>query len=205
LSVEHVELLVEEASMEAALEELLPRMLRRTSFRIHSHQGKPDLLGNLPQRLRGYKAWIPETWRIVTIVDRDDQDCEQLKQRLESVAADAGLTTRSAAAGAAKYVVVNRIAVTELEAWYFGDWQAVRAAYPRAGATIPAKAAYRAPDAIRGGTHEALLRVLQRAGYFNGGLRKIEAARTIARHMDPDRNTSPSFCALRDALREFET
>jgi hypothetical protein len=26
-------------------------------------------------------------------------------------------------------VVVNRLAIEELEAWYFGDWEAVRAAY----------------------------------------------------------------------------
>ncbi|HEY0482032.1 MAG TPA: DUF4276 family protein [Kofleriaceae bacterium] len=203
--VEHVEILVEEASMEAALELLLPRMLARATFKIHSYQGKLDLLGQLPQRLRGYAAWIPASWRIVVIVDRDDADCVELKQRLEAVAAQAGLATRSAARGAASYVVVNRLAIEELEAWYFGDWEAVRRAYPRAPRTISAKAAYRAPDAIKGGTHEALLRVLQPAGYFTSGLRKIEAARSIAEHMVPSRNTSPSFCSLRDALRDLET
>jgi len=202
--VEHVEFLVEEVSMEAALELLLPRMLTRTTFKIHSYQGKLDLLGKLPQRLRGYASWIPATWRIVIIVDRDDDDCDELKQRLEAVATQAGLTTRSAANGTASYAVVNRLAIEELEAWYFGDWQAVRAAYPKAQPTIPAKAAYRAPDAIKGGTHEALLRVPRQAGYFTSGLRKIEAARTIAEHMVPSRNTSPSFCSLRDALRDLE-
>jgi hypothetical protein len=67
----------------------------------------------------------------------------------------------------------------------------------------PDKAAYRAPDKIKGGTWEAFLRVLQQAGYFTTGLRKIEAARAIAEHMVPSRNTSPSFCALRDALDEM--
>ena len=58
---------------------------------------------------------------------------------------------------------------------------------------IPAKQGYRDPDAIAGGTWEALERVLQRAGYFRSGLRKIEAARAIAEHMDPARNRSASF------------
>jgi hypothetical protein len=201
--VEHVEFLVEEASMEAALELLLPRMLRKATFKIHSYQGKPDLLGQLPQRLRGYKAWIPQTWRIIVIVDRDDEDCETLKRKLETMSRQAGLRTRSAAGGEAGYLVVNRLAIAELEAWFFGDWEAVREAYPKAAATIPAKAAYRAPDAIRGGTHEALERVLQQAGYFTSGLRKIELARAVAKYMVPSRNTSPSFCSLRDALRDL--
>ncbi len=44
---------------------------------------------------------------------------------------------------------------------------------------------------------------MRRAGYFGGGLRKIEAARAIARHWDPDASSSPSFRAFRDALREM--
>jgi hypothetical protein len=95
------------------------------------------------------------------------------------------------------------LAIEELEAWYFGDWNAVRKAYPRAAATIPKKAQYRAPDEIKGGTWEVFERVLQQSGYFLNGLRKIEAAAAIAQHMVPVRNSSPSFCALRDALLEI--
>ncbi len=79
----------------------------------------------------------------------------------------------------------------------------MRAAFPRVPTTIPERASYRAPDDIRGGTWEALERVLQQDDYFVGGLRKIEAARLIAPHMLPERNTSPSFCGLRKALAEM--
>jgi len=199
--VEHVEILVEEPSMEAALRVLLPRMIGSLSFEVYPHQCKEDLLQRLPERLRGYATWIPPSWRLVVLVDRDDDDCTRLKARLERMAADAGLATRSASRRS--YVVANRLAIEELEAWYFGDWAAVRAAYPRAPETIPARARYRAPDAIAGGTWEAFERVLQAAGYFAGGLRKIEAARAVAEHMDPSRNRSPSFAALRDALSEM--
>ena len=58
---------------------------------------------------------------------------------------------------------------------------------------------------IRGGTWETFERVLQKAGYFEGGLRKIEAAKTIGPHMVPDRNTSPSFAALRRFLSSLDT
>ncbi len=58
--MEHLEFLVEEASMETALAVLGPRILDPTPiFRIHPHQGKPDLLQKLPGRLRGYRPWLP--------------------------------------------------------------------------------------------------------------------------------------------------
>lgn len=199
MRVEHVEVLVEEPSMEAALRVLLRGMLGERSFEVYPHSCKHELLQSLPYRLRGYERWLPEGWRIVVIVDRDDDQCGELKRRLEEMATSAGLRTRSGAGGF-PYAVVNRIAIEELEAWYFGDWEAVRTAYPRVPATIPAKAQYRNPDAIAGGTWEAFERVLKNVGYFRTGLRKIEAARAIARHMVPERNTSRSFQALREAF-----
>lgn len=202
MAVEHVEILVEEPSMEAALRILVPRLLRETSFEIYPHQCKEELLARLPSRLRGYRRWIPATWRIVVVVDRDDEDCRTLKRRLDRIAAQAGLTTKSAPTGG-KYCVANRLAIEELEAWYFGDWSAVLTAYPRVPSSIPRKAAYRDPDGIRGGTWETFERVLQRAGYFKGGLRKIEAARTIAALWDPSRNRSSSFRAFCGLLQEF--
>jgi len=136
------------------------------------------------------------------IVDRDDDDCTDLKERLEKIASDTGVVTRTGAAGA-PYIVVNRLAIEELEAWYFGDWQAVQAAYPRVSKKVPRQSKYRDPDAILGGTWETLERVLQRAGYFAGGLRKIEAARAIAPHMNPDRNRSKSFQVLLTTMNEM--
>ena len=187
--------------MEAALRALLPGVLGEISFEVHPFQGKSDLRQELPQRLRGYAAWLPPTWRIVVVIDRDDESCEELKRELDDVARAAGVHLR--AGGSAPWQIVNRLAIEELEAWFFGDWTAVRAAYPRVPATIPSKEPYRAPDAIRGGTWEALERVLQKAGYFAGGLRKIEVAREVARHMVPSRNRSPSFGKLLEVLTEL--
>ncbi len=204
MGVDHLEIMVEELSMEAFLRILLPRMLGDVSFEVYPHQGKPDLLARLPERLRGYSRWLPSTWRIIVVVDRDNDECHDLKASLECAARGAGLTTRSRAKGR-PYAVVNRVAIEELEAWYFGDWPAVRQAYPRVPEGIPGKAKYRDPDSISGGTWEAFERVLQQAGYFKGGLRKIEAARTIARHVDPERNSSRSFRALCSALRDVSS
>ena len=201
MTVAHVEVLVEEPSAEAALRILLPRMLGNTSFAVYPYTCKDELLKRLPQRLRGYASWIPDDYRIVVVVDRDDDDCDLLKQRLETMAAEAGLATRSKPTGG-RFSVVNRLAIEEFEAWYFGDWEAVRRAYPKANPNVPSQAKYRSPDDIQG-TWEAFERVMKSAGYFKTGLRKIEAARAVAVHMEPARNASPSFRALRDALAEM--
>ena len=128
---EHLEILVEEPSMAAFLTEILPKLLnRRATFIIHVHQGKHDLLGKLDARLRGYAKWLPEFCRIVVLVDRDNDDCGALKRKIEQGAAAAGLLTRTVC-GDARWRLVSRLAIEELEAWFFGEWEAVRKAYPR--------------------------------------------------------------------------
>jgi len=197
----HVEFLVEEPSTEAALAELLPGIFeRRATWAIHVHQGKTDLMTKLPGRLQGYARWLPAEWYIVVIVDEDREDCLALKLRMEEAARAAGLSTRGQRAPGGRVQVVNRIAVEELEAWFFGDVPALRAAYPGVPDSLDHKRGFRDSDAIAGGTWEALERVLQQAGYYRGGLPKIEAARAIARHMRPDRNRSRSFCCFHSAL-----
>jgi hypothetical protein len=196
VSVEHIEFLVEEPSMEAFLEGLLPTLLGGVSFAIYPSQGKMDLLERLPARLRGYASWLPHSWRIVVLLDRDDDDCRALKRKLGDIARRGGFPARSAT----RRSITNRIAIEELEAWYFGDWDAVRAAYPKAPPGVPGRAWCRDPDAVRGGTWEAFERVLQRCGYFGGGLRKIEAARAIAPHIQRTRTRSRSFKVFCDAM-----
>ncbi len=195
----HLEVLAEEPSMETALGFLVPRLIGNATFRIHAYRGKEALLGRLPGRLKTYRRMLQPGWLVLVLVDLDNDDCHVLKQALERDAAAAGLTTRTRAAGGS-FDVLNRIVIEELEDWYFGDWQAVRQAYPRVAATIPSRTPYRDPDAIKGGTWEALLRIMQRAGYFADGLNKRQAAQCIAPHMDPARNTSRSFQVLRNAL-----
>ncbi len=201
----HLVLLVEEPSMEAFLQSLLPRALPAgRTFEVHPFQGKPDLMSKLEGRLRGFAHWLPEDWRLVVVVDRDDDDCKALKARMEAVTTRAGLMsrTRCLADGARDWQLANRIAVEELEAWYFGDWTAVRGAYPRVPVTLASRRGFRHPDDIASGTWEAFERVLQRHGYFSAGLGKIEAARATGEHAAPARNGSPSFQVFHAALME---
>ena len=204
-AAQHLEFLLEEQSMEVFLKGLLPQILPEgCTFNCHPFQGKQDLLRKLEDRLRGYRYWLSAECRLVVVVDRDNDDCHELKRRLERAAANTDLLTRSQARGE-PWQVVNRIAIEELEAWYFGDWEAVRQAYPRVAPNVPKQARYRDPDAIQGGAWEAFERILKRRGYFRTGLGKIEAAQTIAPNIDPARNRSRSFTVFRDALIDATT
>jgi hypothetical protein len=166
---------------------------------VLTFQGKKNLLDQLPVRLRGYAAWMADDYRIVVLVDRDRQDCLVLKGQLEGAAEQVGLLTKTRA-GRGCFQVLNRIAIEELEAWFLGDIEAICHAYPRVPATLPEREKFRNPDAVSGGTWEALARVLQQSGYFKGGYSKLQAAREISVYMDPVRNRSKSFQVFRDGL-----
>jgi len=199
----HLEFLVEEPSAEAALCNLVPKVLGSDfSFAVYPSQGKQDLLKNLPARLRAYRRWLPEDSGIVVLIDADGRDCLEQKAKLEGVAHQAGFLTR-AAAGGHRFQVLNRLAIEELEAFFFGDVDALCDAYPGVPRSLGNRAGYRDPDAISGGTWEALERVLQRSGHHRGGLAKIKAAREISACMEPDRNRSGSFRAFRQGLLDL--
>lgn len=194
----HFIFLVEEESMEVFLDGLLPRLLpENCTHWTQGFSGKHDLLKKLESRLRAYQRWLLPDSRIVVLIDQDDGDCRALKRRLNEAADRAGF--RSPPTGGTDRRIVNRIVIEELEAWYFGDWDAVRAVFPRVSAQIPMKARFRDPDAIRH-TWEAFEAILQNSGYFKGGMSKIQVARAIGAHLDPQRCRSRSFRAFRDAI-----
>lgn len=183
--------------MVAFLNDLLPRVLAKgIVWKIIDHTSKWQLLSNLPVRLRGY-ARQPVLYRpkILVLVDRDNDECTALKDRLERVCRDANLRSKTKPDGAGAFDVVNRIVVEELEAWYFGDVDAMVQGWPGVSVNLAENAKFRDPDAIAGGTHEAFLGILQRAGHFRGleRLPKIDAARRMGSLVDPERNRSASF------------
>jgi hypothetical protein len=201
----HIEVLVEERSAKEVLEVLIPRIIGdRATFAVRDFNGKQALLRALPARLQGYNepGWQRRDVRIVVLVDRDADDCRQLKAQLEAAAQQAGLVTHATRGPGQPFQVLTRIAIEELEAWYFGDGAALTAAYG-IDPHLAHRAGYRDPDAVPGGTAEALERELQRVRQHTSGLRKLEAARTIAPHMDPARNRAHSFQVFRAGLLEM--
>lgn len=197
----HLVFFVEEPSAEIVLAALVPKIIgERGTLDIFKFNGKPALRRKLGERLRAYASWLPSDWRIVVLIDQDQQDCRQLKAELEQKAADAGLRTYRNVAHNGAFQVLTRIAIEELEAWYFGDPDAMRQAFPHLPDSFERRAAFRNPDSIAGGASEAIEQLLRAHGYFTGGLDKRDLAQRMSVTMHPDRNTSPSFRRFRDGL-----
>ena len=197
----HIEFLVEDLSTREACTMLLPNLLPSgTEYEIHSFRGKQDLLCKLPARLKAYRQWIPQDWRIVVLIDLDNDNCQDLKSELEDISQQGGFITKTTCIQGQAFQVLNRIMIEELEAWFFGDVEAICQAYAGISPRLAQKAQYRDPDAIQGGTWEALQRELQRVGHFKGGLDKVRAAREIAKFMNPEVNRSSSFQMFRNGL-----
>jgi hypothetical protein len=188
-----MEVLVEAPSMEEVLRYLLPKIIgNRAGWKVINMRSKGRLMKELPNRLRGYKKRIDrgEKIKIIVLVDRDNDDCHALKQQLEAMAHNAGLQTKATAGKGGAFQVVNRIAIEELEAWFIGDTKALQSAFTSLrGIRFPNS--FSNPD--NGGTCERLHHFLKQNGIYRNSFPKIEAARNIAKHMDPARNRSRSF------------
>lgn len=187
-----LELILEEPSAEGALRLIMPKIIRqRATVNYINMRNKSRLLQELPSRLRGYRSLIDngDDIGIVVLIDRDSDDCAQLKSRLELMARDAGLGTKTSTKDA-RFIVVNRIAIEELEAWFIGDHEALKKAFTSLrGKSFPKSFAN--PDSC--GTWEHLHRFLKKQGIYKGSYPKIAAAKAIAMHMEIERNTSKSF------------
>jgi len=191
-----LEIIVEEESMQAALESLMPKILEgRAQWKSIKMRNKMDLIKKLPDRLRAYKRRINdgENLKIVVLLDQDKDDCVTLKNKLEQIAQEAGLSTKSYHPGQDDFQVVNRIVVEELEAWFMGDVEALKKAFSSLNrAKFPSH--FNNPD--QGGTWERLYRFLKKQGIYRSSYPKVKAARKIAPHIDPHRNRSRSFHAF---------
>lgn len=190
--------LVEGRSEEAFIKEWLPRFLPAHSFIIIPHQGKgrlsadpkkkPDpkqrgLLDQLPAKLRAFgKALNSDTDRVVVLVDLDDQDCHDLKKRLNRLLTHCD----------PKPTVLFRIAIEESEGFFLGDPLAVKKAFPQSKV---GKIKKYPQDSICG-TWEFLRDVI---GVPSHSEDKVAWAEAIGPHLTVawkgrKANKSPSFC-----------
>ncbi|MDQ1266218.1 MAG: hypothetical protein QG635_1370 [Bacteroidota bacterium] len=195
----HFEFLVEEFSARKALDNILPRLITgEHTYRIITYQGKPDILKKLPFILKGYSRWITEDMKIIILIDKDNDNCIELKQKIDNFAINANLITKSNSGSNMNYQVITRIAIEELESWFLGDADAIRIAYPKVK-DFEKRKKFKNPDSING-AWEALESILQKAGYFSSGLRKVEAADKISKNMQPLKNRSKSFSVFWEGI-----
>ena len=175
---------LEEPSVQAMLEGLLPQLLRReVDVRYIVFQGKQDLDKQLVRKLRGYRK--PGT-RFVILRDQDSADCRKLKADLQKKCGDAG-----------KQHTLIRIICHELESWFLADFPAVSIAFEKPQLSdLKQNAKYRSPDDISNAAEE-----LEKI--TNGHYQKISGSRAIGPLLDPDNTRSPSFAAFIQGLRRL--
>lgn len=213
----HIEILVEDASGKKLLESLLPKLFGDQgdphTWRLHAYKGigripnnlnaggdsaKRILLDQLPKLLRGYGK-TPGIDAVVVVLDSDRRNCVDFLTELRNLAAGCNPASNT----------LFRIAIEEMEAWYFGDRQALTTAYPKAKVDVLNRYAQDSvcgtwellADAIYPGGSAAI----KKAGWPLPGQVKHEWAGKIGPLLDPERNASPSFGKLRDGLRRLIT
>lgn len=177
--------LLEERSARALLEGLLPRLLpEHITVRFIVFEGKQDLDKQLERRLRG---WLAPDSRFVVLRDQDSGACIELKNALKTKCGDAGRAD-----------ALVRIACRELEAWYFGDLEAVERALSLANLSRhSAKAKYRDSDRIVCPSRE--LGIITNQAY-----QKVSGSRAIGPHLSlGSQNRSRSFQVFIAGIRRL--
>lgn len=171
--------LLEERSMEALLDQILPQILREKYILI-PHEGKGDLLKSIPIKL---KAWNTPNTKFVIVHDQDNSDCVELKAQIAEICQPYNKP------------VLIRIVCRELESWYFGDLKAVEKAYGVDLKKLRNNAKYRNPDIISDPKS-----ILKKA---IPELTQIDGAKRISVYMDIDNNTSHSFSVFVSGIKKF--
>lgn len=212
----HFEILVEDLSGRHMLDVLIPKIIGEgDTFGIRAYKGigrlpkgmSPDsdpqkriLLDQLPRLLQGFGkrfAANPPDYRsaIVVVCDLDDRCLHAFRTELSD------LLQRCNPAPETRFC----IAIEESEAWFLGDFNAVKTAYPQAQNSV-----------LRGYTNDSICGTwekladavypggaekLRELGWTSIGQQKSVWAKNIAPHMNIADNQSPSFCYFRDKLK----
>lgn len=173
--------LLEEKSMKYFLDGILPRILPEgVAFQTIPHEGKSDLQKSIRIKLL---AWNEPDVKFVIVQDQDNNDCRELKKKLLQLCEGIGKS------------VLVRIACHELEAWYFGDLEAVSKAYGRNLGKAVQRKKYCVPDDIISPKRELRIIVPEH--------QQIDGAKRIAKYVDVERNTSVSFRMFVDGVRRI--
>ena len=175
-------LLLEEKSAQNVLDCLLSKILPLNTWLCIPHQGKGDLQKSIPKKLRG---WQNPNAKFIIVHDQDSHDCYELKQKLKNLCEDAN-----------KPETLIRIVCVELEAWYWGDLEAVAKTYSGfKPENFRSRSIYRHPDSI----HNPANKLKRHIEEFD----KTLASTKIPQYMDIDNNTSPSFNCLIQAVKQL--
>ncbi|MCK5718084.1 MAG: DUF4276 family protein [Thiomargarita sp.] len=169
--------LVEEQSMKAALDELVPRLLKQEQLshefyhQVLPHQGKTHLQDSIKNTLQHWG--IPDSHFII-LQDKDSADCCFLKQKIATLCMEAGHPN-----------TLIRIPCHELESWFLGDLIAIDKVFGTHLQKHQNTRKFRNPDKL-GNAKEELKKYVHI-------YQQISGAREIAKEMSLTNNRSHSF------------
>jgi hypothetical protein len=213
----HFEILIEDQSGKKTLDILIPKIIGDLhTFIVHPYKGvgripknmrdaddaaKRILLDNLPKLLKGYgrtfAGYQNYSAAVILVCDLDDKCQNTFRNQLYAILNSCNPKPKTRFC----------FAIEEGEAWFLGDLNAIKAAYPSAKNTV--LSAYindsicgtweKLADAIYKGGATAL----SAKGWQAVGMEKSRWAEKITPHMAIDANQSPSFCHFREKIREL--
>jgi hypothetical protein len=212
----HFDILVEDISGKTALEIIVPKIISAEhTFIIHPYKGigriptdlksasdpkKRILLDQLPRLVQGYgqtfSQYPPDCPAVLIVIcDLDNRCLSTFRRELLDIVNKCNLPPKTQFC----------IAIEEGEAWYLGDFAAIKKAYPKAKQKVLDSYTNdsicgtweKLADAVySGGSKE-----LSKLRWQGVGKEKSNWAKKIPPHMDVDNNLSPSFGYFRDKLR----
>ncbi|MCG8642396.1 MAG: DUF4276 family protein [Desulfobacterales bacterium] len=213
----HFEILSEDQSGEIALNILIQKIISvKNTYTIHSYKGigrlpkglKPGsdpqkriLLDQLPKLIRGYgktfQGYHDYSAVVIIVLDLDDKDLNSFETELNEVVNTCN----------PKPETYFCFAIEEGEAWFLGDMNAIKMAYPNAKDSV--LNTYE-NDSICG-TWEKLADAifpggsisLKKQGWMKIGKTKSEWAERITPSLDIENNQSPSFHYFKNKLLEL--
>jgi hypothetical protein len=207
-----VEFFIEDISGKNAMKILIPKLTGYdNTVKITAYKGlghipkglkpknnakKQNLLNDLPRILQGLGK-VPSCKAVIIICDLDDKNKNEFLAELYNIFESCH----------PKPHTIFCLAIEEFEAWYMGDLNAVRKAYPRAKNNV---LNVYVNDSICG-TWETLAdaiypggsKALSKKGKQMVGEQKSLWAKTISPHMNVEENASPSFVEMRSQLRSL--
>ena len=193
VSMDRLEILVEEPSIAEVLRVILPKVLPEgwklgQNCTIRYHEGKQDLQLSVPRKIR-VASQKDITTGFIILQDQDSSDCHELKAKLVNMCEEA-----QRGFNVVPYKV--RIVCHELEAWYLGDMDAIEKVFPRFHTDN-----YRNRQKFRHPDHcvNPKLELKRLVSDYS----QITTAREIAQHMDIRNNKSQSFQCFISSIRQM--
>ncbi|GGD10122.1 DUF4276 family protein [Aquisalinus flavus] len=181
MSYPEVVVLTEEPSIKEVILKIWGKVpdSSEVSLKCIVHEGASDLERSIPRKLKG---WQNPHARFLILRDNDTADCMVRKNKILALCE---------AANKHEHCKV-RIVCQELESWFLGDLKAVEDANlaDKAISHKQRHMPYREPDTIQSPIPK-LDALLKKEIIVSN--QKITIARTIAPHIDVERNLSPSF------------